>query len=257
MDAKRWKPIILSKDGPPITHLFFADDLLLFGEASTDQMGIMMHCLDTFCEASGQNVSKDKSRILVSNNVHRGEANRIRHLAGIRLTSDLGKYLGVPLIHTAPTRSTYNFILERTQKRLTAWKASTLSLAGRVTLAQSVISALPSYCMQTMLLPKGVCEKLDQFQRNFVWGTENGSKKIHQVNWETICRPKPQGGLGFRCTSDFNQALIMKLGWGLIYQPSSLWVRVLRGKYRCGESVVPSVRKCSRESLAWRGIRST
>lgn len=49
----------------------------------------------------------------------------------------------------------------------------------------------------------------------------------------------------------------MKVGWGLIHQPNSLWVRVLRGKYGCGNRIVPIVQKCSRESLAWRGIRST
>lgn len=168
MDRCNWKPIVLSKDGPPITHLFFADDLLLFGEASLAQMNVMITCLDDFCSASGQKVSKDKSRLLISNNVPRGLAPDISRAAGIRLTSNLGKYLGVPLLHKAPTKATYDFILERTQKRLSSWKASTLSLAGRVTLAKSVVAALPSYCMQTMLIPKGVCEILDQLQRNFV-----------------------------------------------------------------------------------------
>lgn len=107
---------------------------------------------------------------------------------------DLGKYLGLPLLHKVPTRATYDFILDRTQRRLSAWKASTLSLAGRITLAKSVIAALPSYCMQTMLLPKGICEKLDQLQRNFIWGSENGTRKVSQVSWETICSPKSQGG---------------------------------------------------------------
>lgn len=49
----------------------------------------------------------------------------------------------------------------------------------------------------------------------------------------------------------------MKVGWGLIHQPNSLWVRALRGKYGCGDNVLPTVKKCSRESLVWRGIRST
>ena len=32
----RWKPIRLVKNGIPLTHLFFVDDLLLFVEASLD-----------------------------------------------------------------------------------------------------------------------------------------------------------------------------------------------------------------------------
>lgn len=34
-----WKAVRLSRNGPLISHLFFADDLVLFVEASIDQMG--------------------------------------------------------------------------------------------------------------------------------------------------------------------------------------------------------------------------
>ncbi|CAN1122260.1 hypothetical protein LINPERHAP2_LOCUS1265 [Linum perenne] len=42
-------------------------------------------------------------------------------------------------------------------KKLSSWKAKSLSLAGRVTLAQSVLSAIPAYAMQTSLLPNTTC----------------------------------------------------------------------------------------------------
>lgn len=140
-----------------------------------------MKCLNYFCEASSQKVSKPKSRLLKSNNVHRSEDREMSRVAGIWLTRDLGKYLGVPLLHKRPTRADFDFILERTMKRLSSWKASSLSLAGRVTLAKSVISAIPSYCMQTMLLPKGVCDVLDKLQRGFLWGKERRVSKSCQV----------------------------------------------------------------------------
>ena len=34
----RWRAIQLGKDGPPISHLFFVDDLVLFAKASMDQV---------------------------------------------------------------------------------------------------------------------------------------------------------------------------------------------------------------------------
>lgn len=35
---KRWKPLRMRRNGPPISHLFFADDLILFYEVSLEQM---------------------------------------------------------------------------------------------------------------------------------------------------------------------------------------------------------------------------
>lgn len=45
------------------SNLAFADDLILFCEASVKQAKVMKECLDRFSEASGNKVSLDKSRI--------------------------------------------------------------------------------------------------------------------------------------------------------------------------------------------------
>ena len=57
MTNGRWKPIKLAKYGPSLSHLFFADDLLLFAEATEDQIITIMDCLNLFCSASGQKIS--------------------------------------------------------------------------------------------------------------------------------------------------------------------------------------------------------
>lgn len=77
------------------------------------------------------------------------------------------------------------------------------------------------------------------------------------MSWSVVCSPKAQGGLGLRGMEEFNQALIMKLGWALISKRDSLWVRVIRGKYSCGDATMLVV--CSKrcESEAWKGIRKT
>ena len=45
----KWKPIRLSRNCPPLSHLFFVNDLLLFIEANPNQMEIIMECLNMFC----------------------------------------------------------------------------------------------------------------------------------------------------------------------------------------------------------------
>lgn len=57
----KWKPIRASRGGPLLSNLFFADDIILFAEASVDQANIIHDCLTRFCNASGQKVSLPKS----------------------------------------------------------------------------------------------------------------------------------------------------------------------------------------------------
>jgi len=68
---KEWKPIRLSRGGPSLSHVCFADDLILFAEASLSQIRVVCKVLERFCEASGQKVSLAKSLIFFSDNVHR------------------------------------------------------------------------------------------------------------------------------------------------------------------------------------------
>ncbi|KAL6206939.1 hypothetical protein ACLB2K_024184 [Fragaria x ananassa] len=54
VDVGKWKPVRASQSGPKVSHLFFADDLMLFAEASSSQAHVLKGCLDAFCALSGQ-----------------------------------------------------------------------------------------------------------------------------------------------------------------------------------------------------------
>jgi len=57
-------------------------------------------------------------------------------------------------------------------QRLSSWKARKLSIASHVTLAKSVLMALPANSMQTTFLPKTTCDEVDRAIRNLVWGAK-------------------------------------------------------------------------------------
>ncbi|CAL1392740.1 unnamed protein product [Linum trigynum] len=171
------------------------------------------------------------------------------------MTQDLGKYLGVPVLHGRVTKHTYKYIIDLIDQRHAGWKAENLSLASRVTLAISVLNAIPSYVMQTSMLPSGICDYMDRKIRAFIWGSQEGRRRIHLINWKTICLPKDQGGLGLRNARDLNTAYFLKLAWGILKQPGELWVRVLKEKYlREGPDGV-ELRRKTRCSQLWRGVR--
>ena len=59
----------LSKYRPPISHLIFVDDLLLFVEGTIDQIEVIMDCLDKLCDFSRQIVSRPNSIIAFSTGI--------------------------------------------------------------------------------------------------------------------------------------------------------------------------------------------
>ncbi|CAN1190816.1 Putative ribonuclease H protein At1g65750, partial [Linum perenne] len=113
-----------------------------------------------FCSASGQHVSREKSAIFCSKNTNLHVSSLISLILGIPLTQNLGRYLGVPILHDRVTTRTYQDILDRIDTKLAGWKAKSLSLVGPVTLAQSVLAAIPTYVMQTVVLPAKTCEEI-------------------------------------------------------------------------------------------------
>ena len=148
--AREWKPISLSQSGPKLSHVCFADDLILFAEASVAQIRIIRRILEAFCASSGQNVSLDKSKIFFSQNVSRDLEKLISHESGIKATKELGKYLGMPLLQKRINKDTFGEVLTRVSSRLAGWKGKTLSFAGRLTLTRSVLASIPVHTMSVI-----------------------------------------------------------------------------------------------------------
>ncbi|WCJ29110.1 LINE-1 retrotransposable element ORF2 protein [Euphorbia peplus] len=213
VDSNKLKPIKLVRDGPNISHLFFADDIMIFLEADVSQILQFMEIMDLFCASYSQKINLQKSKLCVSKNVSDSLARSLSDACNIPLTNCLGKYLGVPLLHDRVKLSTFAETVNRMQSKLSSWKANSLSLAGRATLVQSVTSASPNHIMQTNMLPSGVLNKMEKMNRNFIWGNKDQKQKIHLVPWETICKPKDLGGIGIRQARDNNKVLLMKLLW--------------------------------------------
>jgi len=107
-----------------------------------------------------------------------------------------------------------------------------------VTLAKSVIEAIPIYPMMAAKMQKSCLEEIDKIERAFIWGDTDHVRKVHAVRWEVVTRPEDVGGLGLRkLLTVMNQACLLKLAWGLYNGKNDLWCKVLKGKYDCGHQL--------------------
>lgn len=176
------------------------------------------------------------------------------HALDVDITKDLGKYLGALMIHQRISKHSFSFILDKIRKKLSDWKAKTLSFVGRVTLDQASLLNIPGYVLQSYLIPVFVCDEAEKICRDFIWSSTTDKKKSHLVAWEKLCYPKDDGGLGFHNLKVLNEAHMMKLAWNMISQPNKLWGKIMSAKYSCGIYFIPRFCKKANSSTTWRAI---
>ncbi|XP_013594630.1 uncharacterized mitochondrial protein AtMg00310-like [Brassica napus] len=98
-----------------------------------------------------------------------------------------------------------------------------------------------------------LCKQLQSILTRFWWDASPEAKNICWVSWQTLTKPKNSGGLGFREIAQFNDALLAKLSWRVLKDPSSLLARTLLGKY-CVHTSFLEVQPPSCASHGWRGL---
>jgi len=122
VEAGYWLPMRAGMYGLQISHLLFADDLLLFAETSIEQAHCVLHCLDTFCQASGQKINRNKTHVYFSKNVDTQLREEILQHTGFNQVNSLGRYLGANLATGRSSRGHFNHIVNKIQSKLSGCK---------------------------------------------------------------------------------------------------------------------------------------
>ncbi|XP_056690403.1 uncharacterized protein [Spinacia oleracea] len=210
---ENWKPFYLKRNGIPITHLMFADDLRLFGDTSAKTLSGMKEVLRNFWDCSGQKMNNSKSKIYFSKHTPQNQKDLFCNTLEVQPSPDLGTYLGFPLTDKRPTKNQTLDICRKIKNKLASWKAKCLSKAGRLVLIKSTLTTIANYSMQILYLPKKTLQTIDQACANFLWDSEPQKKKTHLVAWLKACGPLEVGGLSVRSAVMMNKVLMTKLCW--------------------------------------------
>ena len=162
------------------------------------------------------------------------------------------KYLGVPVDKKRLCLTAWRPTEGKMRGKLSPWQGKLLAMGGRTTLINSSLSSVPLYMLSFYRVPVGIRESLDSVRKNFLWNENEVEKKNHLVNWQVVCLPKDQGGLGILDLELMNIALLAKWLWKL-FNENGLWQEFLVNKYLWTQTLC-QVQSKPGDSHFWQGL---
>lgn len=213
-----------------LTHLCFADDLLIFTEGTESSLEGVFTVLSDFEMMSGLAVNVSKTNMF-SSGIAEVEIQRIASRFGLTRSNLPVRYLGTPLCTKKLSFSDCDPLLLQIKKKLSSWTTRSLSMAGRLTMLTSVISGIIGYWSSAFLLPKRVMKAINSLCSSFLWHGTIGISTGAKVAWKALCTPKTEGGLGIRNIETWSETCALKLIWMLFFRAGSIWVAWMRQRY--------------------------
>jgi len=210
------------------SHVLYADDIMLFCKGNISGIHALRDLFLRYVECSGQFINPAKSTIF-SGSISQSRLNQLVNLLGFNAGSLPFTYLGVPIFKGKPNSIFLQPLVDKIKQKLAAWKASLLSIAGRIQLVKSVIYSMLTHSITIYSWPISLLKDVEKCVRNFIWSGDVNKRKLVTVAWHKVCKPLDEGGLGIRSLTTLNEASNLKLCWELL-SSNQPWATLLRNR---------------------------
>ncbi|XP_060972144.1 uncharacterized protein LOC133038111 [Cannabis sativa] len=192
----RLKGCKVANGAPVISHMLFTDASYVYCRANDREASHILHLLQLFEIASGQQVNFSKSSVFLSTNVPNATRDRLCGILRMRLADEHSTYLGFPCVMGRNKDAILGFLKDKMQKRIQSWEGHFLSTAGRE-----------------------------------YWWSSSSRKGVSWFSWRKLCNNKSSGGMGFWSLREYNLSLLGKQGWRLLLHQDSLVGRIYKARY--------------------------
>ncbi|XP_068319680.1 uncharacterized protein [Pyrus communis] len=131
--------------GHTISHIFFADDTLMFLKADKENCHNLMKLIEIYFEASGQQVNLQKSSVFFGSNVPAGLSEEFGAVLRMPIVDNPGTYLGVPAMWGRSKSKGLAYVKDPIMRKIQGWQHVLLSQAGKEVLIKAMVQAIPVY----------------------------------------------------------------------------------------------------------------
>ncbi|MCI03301.1 RNA-directed DNA polymerase (Reverse transcriptase), partial [Trifolium medium] len=159
------------------SHTLYADDIMVFCRGTNSNLHALSQLFSDYALASGQVINANKS-VLFSGAMSQHRTAHFAHLLGFKIGSLPFLYLGVPIFRGKPKVAYLQSFVDKIRTKLSAWKASLLSIAGRVQLVKSVILSMIQHTIAIYCWPASLIKSLECSIRNFIWSGDVNKRKL-------------------------------------------------------------------------------
>ncbi|XP_038697968.1 uncharacterized protein LOC119995523 [Tripterygium wilfordii] len=176
-----------------ISHLAYADDILLFSNGSRKAFEGLLKVLSRY--------------------EHCSSTLRLMELTSFNKKKLSITYLGCPLSIERKRVNLYDNLVDKFKSQVANWSTSLLSVGGRLILLKHVLSSFCIYMFAVLSPPKKILHEINSICANFFWGKTEFGNRFHWVAWRKITRPKAKGGLDIRDISEMVVAQSCYITW--------------------------------------------
>lgn len=138
-ERNRFKGIKIANMCPTLSHLFFADNSLLFFRATEGDCAQLKLFIDEYDKASGHVINFEKFGLSFSPNTRPGMIDLIKLRLAILVVQGHEIYLGLPTFSSKSKRVQLTYLLEKVVNRIYGWGNKFFSSGGKEVLINSVV----------------------------------------------------------------------------------------------------------------------
>ncbi|GJR41094.1 putative RNA-directed DNA polymerase, eukaryota, reverse transcriptase zinc-binding domain protein [Tanacetum coccineum] len=199
-----------------LSHLFYADDVVIMTKWSSQYMDNIIHVLRVFFLVSCLKINIYKSNVY-GVGVSLEEVNDMVRITRRTAGSFPFVYLGLPIGSNMNHKANWKNLMDQFHTKLSSWKANLLSIDGHLTLIKLVLGSLAIYYFSMLKVPETILKSMESLRASFLW-----------IKWSNVMASFDKGDLGIGSLKSFYLTLLQKWRWRFASNLSSLWVRLIQ-----------------------------